>query len=81
MTSVLIRTTIRHSGTGASLDIDVILGHIHDRACKDVNYTWAPYQIRKIADAHAPGMPGTFSPQPRVSDPDMHHGSCVTHAP
>ena len=28
---------------------------------------------------HAPGMPGTFSPQPWVSDPDMHHGTCVTH--
>ena len=24
-------------------------------------------------------MPGTFSPPPRVSDPDMHHGTCVTH--
>ena len=31
--------------------------------------------------AHAPGMPGTFSPPPRVSDPVMHHGSCVTHVP
>ena len=29
--------------------------------------------------AHAPGMPGTFSPPPRVSDPDMHHCTCVTH--
>ena len=24
-------------------------------------------------------MPGTFSPPPRVSDLDMHHGTCVTH--
>ena len=31
--------------------------------------------------AHAPGMPGTFSPPARVSDPDMHHGTCVTHVP
>ena len=31
--------------------------------------------------AHAPGMPGTFSPPPRVSDPDMHHVTCVTHVP
>ena len=23
--------------------------------------------------------PGTFSPPPRVSDPDMHHGTCVMH--
>ena len=31
--------------------------------------------------AYAPGMPGTFSPPPRVSDPDIHHGTCVTHVP
>ena len=24
-------------------------------------------------------MPGTFSPPPLVSDPDTHHGTCVTH--
>ena len=33
----------------------------------------------KVRVAHAPGMPGTFSLPPRVSDPDMHHGPCVTH--
>ena len=26
-------------------------------------------------------MPGTISPPPRVSDPDMHYGTCVTHVP
>ena len=26
-------------------------------------------------------MPGKFSPPPRVSDPGMHHGTCVTHVP
>ena len=31
--------------------------------------------------AHASGMPETFSPPPRVSDLDMHHGTCVTHVP
>ena len=35
----------------------------------------------KLRVAHAPGMPGTFSSPPRVSDPDMHHGTCVTHVP
>ena len=35
----------------------------------------------KLRVAHAPGMPGTFSPPPRVSDPDMHHGTCVMHVP
>ena len=28
---------------------------------------------------HAPEMPGKFSPPPWVSDPDMHHGTCMTH--
>ena len=31
--------------------------------------------------AHVPGMPGTFSPPPRVSESDMHHGTCVKHVP
>ena len=31
--------------------------------------------------AHASGMPGTFSPPPWISDPDMHHDTCVTHVP
>ena len=31
--------------------------------------------------AHATGMPGTFSLATRVSDSDMHHGTCVTHVP
>ena len=35
----------------------------------------------KLWVAHAPGMSGPVSPPPRVSDPDMHHGTCVTHVP
>ena len=36
--------------------------------------------------AHAPGMPGTFphhrlQRKPLVSDPVMHHGTCVMHVP
>ena len=46
-----------------------------------VRQPWASCQIRKIAGAHAPGIPGTLSPSPQVSDPDMHHGTCVTHVP
>ena len=49
--------------------------------CHGTSRQWASCQIRKIAGAHAPGMPGTFSPRPQVSDPDMHHGTCVTHVP
>ena len=33
----------------------------------------------KFQVAHAPGMPGTFSPPLWVSDPYMHHGTCITH--
>ena len=32
----------------------------------------------KLCVAHVPGMPETLSPPPRVSDPDIHHGTCVT---
>ena len=35
----------------------------------------------KLRVTHAPGMPETFSPPTWVSDPDMHHGTCVTHVP
>ena len=35
----------------------------------------------KLRVAHAPRMPGSCSPPSRVSDPDMHHGTCVTHVP
>ena len=35
----------------------------------------------KLRVAHAPWIPGTFSPPPRVNDPDMHHGTCMTHVP
>ena len=54
------------------------------RACAripDVTIPWASCQIRKIPGAHAPGMPRRFSQLPQVSDPDMHHGTCVTHVP
>ena len=35
----------------------------------------------KLRVAHALGMPGTFSPPPRLSKADMYHGTCVTHVP
>ena len=46
---------------------------------------WTRYV--KLRVAQAPGMPGTFWPRhwlerrPLVSDPGMHHGTCVTHVP
>ena len=45
------------------------------------HHPWTSCQIRKLAGAHAPGMLRTFSPPPRVSNPDMHQGTCVTHVP
>ena len=43
--------------------------------------TWASHRYVKLRVAHAPGMPGMFFPPPRVSNLDMHHGTCVTHVP
>ena len=43
--------------------------------------TWASCQIRKIASCACAENAGNVSPQARVSDPDMHHGACVTHVP
>ena len=42
---------------------------------------WGSCRYAKLWVAHAPGMPGTFSQPPQVSDPDMQHGTCVTHVP
>ena len=44
-------------------------------------FSWASCQTHKIAGAHARGILGTVSPSPQVSDPYMHHGTCVTHVP
>ena len=47
----------------------------------------ASYQIRKIAGCACAGNAGNFYPRhrlqrkPLVSDPGMHHGTCVTHVP
>ena len=48
-----------------------------------VHTTWHGPLARyvKLRVAHAPGMPGTFSAPLRVSDPDMHHRTCVKHVP
>ena len=46
---------------------------------------WASYQIRKTAGCACAGNAGNVSPRRRfqrkllVSDPGMHHGTCVTH--
>ena len=48
---------------------------------------WTSCQIRKIAGCACAGNAGNVSPRhrlqrkPLVSDPGMHHGTCVTHVP
>ena len=50
-------------------------------------WEWASYQIRKIVGCACAGNAGNVSPRPQfqrkplVSDPGMHHGTCVTHVP
>ena len=52
-----------------------------------ITVLWASYQIRKIAWCACAGNVGNVSPRRRlqrkllVSDPGMHHGTCVTHVP
>ena len=40
---------------------------------------WASCQIRKMAGCACARNAGNVSPLPRVGDPDMHFGACVTH--
>ena len=48
---------------------------------------WASYRIRKIAGRACAGNAGNafsrrrLQRKPLVSDPGMHHGTCVTHVP
>ena len=82
--------SLNYARSSAHINLFNICGHAFSAKASFIIYAvtihsaflqWASYQIRKIAGAHAPGMPGTFSPSPQVSDPDMHHGTCVTHVP
>ena len=55
--------------------------------CRSTLVQWASYQIRKIAGCACAGNAGNVFPRrrfqrkPLVSDPGMHHGTCVTHVP
>ena len=51
--------------------------------CKTVAVTWLNGPLTRYAKlrvAHAPGRE-RFPRPPRVRDPDIHHGTCVTHVP
>ena len=49
--------------------------------CLSNSCNWLLDIYIKTQVAHAPRLLGRFSPSPRVSDPDMHHGTCVTPVP
>ena len=53
-----------------------------DTVCR---WSWASYQIRRIAGCAracaCAGNDGNVSPPPGVSNPNIHHGTCVTHVP
>ena len=61
--------------------------HLMTHYSSDGNKPWASYQIRKIAGCACAGNAGNVFPRrrfqrkPIVSDPGMHHGTCVTHVP
>ena len=46
------------------------------RKCFKIDMAWAACQIRKITVWACAGTPPRW-----VSNPDMHHGTCVTHVP
>ena len=56
-------------------------------SCDIVTRPWASYQIRNIVGYACAGNAGNVFPhhwlqrKPLVSDPGMHHGTCVTHVP
>ena len=60
---------------------------IHQKSWEISYVSWASYQIRKIAGCACAGNAGNVFPRRRfhrkslVSDPGMHHGTCVTHVP
>ena len=72
-------------GTPRTRDQDLKTEQIH--YCNAPWAVWAFYQIRKIAGCACAGNAGNVSPRRRlqrktlVSDPVMHHGTCVMHMP
>ena len=55
--------------------------NLWDTLCIPRNMDMGSYQIRKFLDCACARNAGNVFPPPRVSDPDMNHGTCVTHVP
>ena len=71
--------TLRHwfLVSNHEIEIETPLATHMERSC----YHGPLSRYVKLRDAHAQGMPGTFTPPPLISDLDMHHGTCMTHVP
>ena len=60
---------------------------VHYSTILNTALKWASCQIRKIAGCACAGNAGNVFPhrrfrrKPLVSDPGMHHGTCLTHVP
>ena len=55
--------------------IDLVIHTVYQKAPWNGVFHGPLARYVKLRDGHAPGMPGTFSPAPRVSDPDIHHST------
>ena len=66
---------------GISLKFTALCASWFQQPTSRASHAWASCQMRKKRVSHAAGMLGPFSPPPRVSDSDMHHGTCWTHVP
>ena len=71
--------------TRAKMSHSHVIIRSHNHRADNTNQ-WVPMhgpltRYVKLRAAHAPGKPGTFSPPPRLSDFDMHQGTCMTRVP
>ena len=74
--------SLKHAVTFINCSIDLIIGVlVMHSSLIELGHHWPLIIYVKLRVAHAPGMPGTFSPPPPISDPDMHHGTRVKHVP
>ena len=85
MTDIIEDNTGNHRGLLCILRIWKV--QVQRASYSPATMPWASYQIRKIAGCACAGNAGNVFPRrrfqrkPLVSDPGMHHGTCVTHVP
>ena len=80
---------IQHIGGGPLAFVDIMSRILLYGGQSSVDERWTNqfasamdwWQHKGFWIAHTPRIPGTLSPRPQVSDPEMHHGTWVTHVP